>query len=313
MSAARARAAPAALGLGFLHPPHLDRLLGQRRANLFVWESDLLPAGWGDALSRGCDRVVVPSRFTREAVERAGVPAAQVACAPYGFDEELLAVEPPAGQGTRHGPFTFLAILTPHLRKGPRELLRAYRSAFRSTDDVLLVLKSPYDARDRGSVRPFELPSWRDALRDAGLAEPGAPAVALEVGVVSDEELLGHYARADVVVAPSWGESFGLVVLEGAASARPVIATAWGGAREILPPGPDGLPFRQIEAGESLYVPVRGALAAEPEVAALAERLRWHRDHPGPSRELGLSARAHVAARTWKAAARELLAALEWA
>ena len=48
------------------------------------------------------------------------------------------------------------------------------------------------------------------------------------------------YRQADIVVAPSYYESFGLVVLEALATGTPVAATATGIAAEIVNPGVNG-------------------------------------------------------------------------
>ncbi|HUP73237.1 MAG TPA: glycosyltransferase [Acidimicrobiales bacterium] len=60
-------------------------------------------------------------------------------------------------------------------------------------------------------------------------------------GEVSDGELRRRYQRADLVVMPSRYESFGLVLLEAMMLAKPVVASAVGGIKEIVRPGVDGL------------------------------------------------------------------------
>jgi hypothetical protein len=54
------------------------------------------------------------------------------------------------------------------------------------------------------------------------------------VGYVSDDELLRCYQSADIFVAPSRFESFGLIVIEAMRSGCPVIASDIGGIREII-------------------------------------------------------------------------------
>jgi glycosyltransferase involved in cell wall biosynthesis len=303
--AAEARGAPEPrVGLAFLHPPLLGRVIGRTRVNLFVWESDALPAGWAELLGRGAHVVVVPSAFTRDALVRSGFPANRCALVPYGFDESFL---PAAGADAPARPFTFLAVMAPHRRKGARELLAAYRNAFTARDDVLLRVKSTYDPATDRRPRPFEIPSWREILREHGLSDPGAPPVELDTRILDDETAMGLFAGADVVVAPSWGESFGLAILEAMAAGKPVIATGWGGHMDYFPPGPDALPYRLADAGESLYEPAPGAHAALPDVDALVERMRWHRRHAAESRALGVDCARRVAHLTWARSATSLL------
>lgn len=60
-------------------------------------------------------------------------------------------------------------------------------------------------------------------------------------GNVADETLRGFYANADLVVAPSRFESFGLVHLEAMMFGRPIIGCRIGGMPEVVADGETGL------------------------------------------------------------------------
>lgn len=61
-------------------------------------------------------------------------------------------------------------------------------------------------------------------------------------GKVSQEELITHYDRSDIMLVPSlWTEPFGLVVAEAMARELPVIASHAGGPAEMITHGVDGL------------------------------------------------------------------------
>jgi glycosyltransferase involved in cell wall biosynthesis len=309
LRAAAARLEPEAdLGLGFIHPPLLGRLLGRRRVCLFVWEADRIPVAWVEPLSRQADLVAVPSEFTAAALVQGGVPHERVVVAPYGFDEDHVRGAEALASRPAH-LFTFLAILSPHWRKGPRELLAAYRQAFSRGDDVLLRIQSTYDPGDSTRQQPFEIPSWRSLLRDCGLEDPGAPPVELDLRTRRDEEILTLCRQAHVVVQPSWGESFGLAILEGLAAGRPVIATGWGGHVGFFASRDDLIDHRLASVPYALYEEAPEARVAIPSVDSLAARMRWHRDHPEASRQLGAEGRERVRGMTWLAAARRLLEA----
>lgn len=64
----------------------------------------------------------------------------------------------------------------------------------------------------------------------------------LFTGRVSSEDLPKYYASADVVVLPSitMGEAFGLVLIEGMATGKPVIATNLPGVRTVVDNGING-------------------------------------------------------------------------
>ncbi len=301
-----ARAAPPEIGLGFVHPPDVNRLVGKRRANLFVWESDRVPSEWIEPLAT-LDAVIVPSDFVRRALVASGLAAECAIVVPYGHDIPSFGGAAPSRDDAS---FRFLSIAAPHFRKGVTELARAYRAAFRATDPVVLTIKSAYDPARTRKRRPFEIPGWERILEDAGLRAPGAPRVELSIGECTDDAIPSLYAGADVIVAPSWGEGFGLVMLEGLASGKPVIATAWGGSEEFLPPGDDLLPYRLEPAGDRLYAATPEARVARPDTRALTERMRWHFDHREESRECGKRGLRAAAPWTWERAARRLLEAL---
>lgn len=57
---------------------------------------------------------------------------------------------------------------------------------------------------------------------------------------VAAAELAGWYRSADVVVMPSYSESFGLVALEAQACGTPVLATRVGGLSQAVSDGSTG-------------------------------------------------------------------------
>lgn len=63
------------------------------------------------------------------------------------------------------------------------------------------------------------------------------------VGFVADETLADYYQDADIFVAPSRFESFGLILIEAMSFGLPVIAGDIGGMREIITHGTDGYLF----------------------------------------------------------------------
>lgn len=92
-------------------------------------------------------------------------------------------------------------------------------------------------------------PGLRYLIAGDGDDRPRLEALALEHGVASSVEFLGHvpddvlpalYRGADVFVMPSTGEGFGIVFLQALASGLPVIAGATDGSRDPLRDGREG-------------------------------------------------------------------------
>ena len=124
---------------------------------------------------------------------------------------------------------------------------------------------------------------------------------------VNAPELAGWYRSADVVVMPSYSESFGLVALEAQACGTPVVATKVGGLSRAIFDGRTGLlveGHKRRRLGRRPRSPVRrprdppghgpGRCPARPglrlaahrrhhagELPHRAEPVLWKPDHPG--------------------------------
>lgn len=97
------------------------------------------------------------------------------------------------------------------------------------------------------------------------------------LGFVEGKELSELMANSLCLILPSeWYEPFGLVILEGFAHSRPVIASNIGGIPEVITDGEDGF---LVDPGNA---------------EALREKLQWMADHPETSLEMGRSGRKKV-------------------
>lgn len=94
------------------------------------------------------------------------------------------------------------------------------------------------------------------------------------VGAIMD--VPGMIAQHDVVVMPSRWEGIGLVVMEGMAAGRPVIASNVGGIPEIIEHGKTGL------------------LVQPENPHAIAEACAWVWEHQDAARAIGLRAREYA-------------------
>jgi glycosyltransferase involved in cell wall biosynthesis len=110
---------------------------------------------------------------------------------------------------------------------------------------------------------------------------------------ISDSDLVAHYQRATVAVAPSLhSELLGLVVLEAMACGTPVICTNVGGMPELVEDGVTGF---VVEPGDE---------------RALRERIELMMGDTRQARRMGEAARARVSERfTWDLVAERCLEA----
>lgn len=212
---------------------------------------------------------------------RALASASWVNCNSRAVHADLLRLAPELRQ---RSSITYYGMPVPALRPSPRPrepprvvgfgrlvpekgfdlAIRAFAAVRRQVPGARLVLAGEGPAR----------PELEALTRDLGLAE------AIEfVGPVRPDQVPALLDGASLVVVPSrWDEPFGLVALEAAFMARPVVATRVGGLGEVVEDGTTGALVEREDAG---------ALAA-----AVVRLLR----QPGAADRMGNAARARAVA-----------------
>lgn len=101
------------------------------------------------------------------------------------------------------------------------------------------------------------------------------------LGKREQEQLVVHYAAADVIVVPSYYESFGMVALEAMACGRTVIASRVGGLAYVVQDGVSGF---HVQEGDPIE---------------LADRLQQLLSNDGLRAELGQGGRRLAADYSW--------------
>lgn len=129
-----------------------------------------------------------------------------------------------------------------------------------------------------------------ERLRELIADSPARHSITL-LGLVTGDEKLECYARCAVFALPSDYESFGLVILEAHAFAKPVVATGVGGVREAVEHGVSGV---VVEPGDE---------------HALSDAIIRLLNDPEEARRVGENGRRRVESEfTWKHSAQKLLA-----
>ena len=149
-------------------------------------------------------------------------------------DFELPREEIDAFRRTLVGPRTKMVLFAGRLEyeKGIQTVLQALREVRAAVGPVKFFIAGigTYSDELKRQVRELKL---RDHVKFTGFLE--------------DHELRLHYAAADVAVAPSIYEPFGLVAVEAMACGTPVVVGDTGGLREIVSGG-HGLTFTPQDA-----------------------------------------------------------------
>jgi glycosyltransferase involved in cell wall biosynthesis len=118
---------------------------------------------------------------------------------------------------------------------------------------------------------------WRRRWQQAAPASQRGRVVF--TGWLDQKDMMERYRHADVLVSPSWFETFGQVVLEAMLTGLPVAATRCGGVAELLQDGQLGLLSEPRDVDGLSANGVR--LLADPELAARlgAAAARHAREH----------------------------------
>ncbi len=204
------------------------------------------------------DRIIAPTRLTRDMLVGNGVRPDIVEVSHYGIDTSNIT---PAPRGEKDSPgvrFGFIGTLGPH--KGCDLLIQAFRDLPQNLNVTLAVY-----GNDRG-FEGFEANLRRMAGDD--------PRISF-LGTFPPAEIGDILARMDALVVPSrWYENTPLVVYSAFAAGVPVVATDLGGLSEVVEHEKNGLLFPLEDA--AALADRLGWLAREPGV------LGWLRDGIGP-------------------------------
>jgi glycosyltransferase involved in cell wall biosynthesis len=158
------------------------------------------------------------------------------------------------------GPFTFLFVGRLLWDKGLAEFVEAARRVRARHPEVRFQMLGFVDAPNRTAVARSDVEAWQSE----GLIEYLSPC----------DDVRPHVAAADCVVLPSYREGLPRTLLEGAAMAKPLIATDVAGCRSIVEPGVNGL-LCTVRDAESLAGAMEEMLAMTPdERTAMGERGR---------------------------------------
>jgi glycosyltransferase involved in cell wall biosynthesis len=228
---------------------------------------------WGDHLAKGFS-VVTVSQYWRNRLIRRGFQADRIRVIPVGAETEDWPRLDPEEAKRKLGLTGRLVLYTSpfRLNKGILQVLQAVRLLKDRFPEVLILTTGVTDKQTREQVRRF---STKHRLQDFFRYD----------GVVPREEVPWYHYAADLtVLASQEEEGWGIFLLEGMLSGKPVVCTPLGAMPELV--GDRGIVLRE----NTLEDLIRGLeqLLASPE-----QRQR-----------LGRAGRAYAAGFSYQAAAR---------
>jgi len=254
---AKANGSTTFLGLGSAHPQDILTWL-----NVEYQQWGLSPQRFSPLMQQVsqelhlADKIIVQSHISQRSLIGQGIPAEKIIRLPLGVNVNRFkpASEPPTT------PFRVLFLGQVMLRKGIQYLLEAW-----------------------------QLLGWRDAeLWVVGRVMPDSQAVLERYANLPGLKLQGYvpdqlaaFQQAQVFVAPSVEDGFGLTVVEAMACGLPVIVSDHTGAADL------------VQHGES------GFIVPYNSPVGYASALQILRDHPRLAKKMGQAAQAIAQQQTW--------------
>lgn len=224
---------------------------------------------------RAAHRVIATSEWTRrELARRAQIPFERIVVATPGT------VDAPAATGTAAGgALLCVGVIAPH--KGQDVLVEALRDLDESM---------PWTCTLAGSLAAY--PAYADGIGALAVGSGLGGRITMP-GVLDQARLDEAYRRADLVVAPSRVESYGMGIADALRRGIPVVASTVG-----------GLPQTVAGSGAAVLVP-------PDQPAALTEALgRWMSDSSLRARLKGEALRTRSALPRWSDTAERIGATL---
>jgi glycosyltransferase involved in cell wall biosynthesis len=270
-------------------PPNFNPPSAGHWVMIQPWEYGRLPESWIAPMANLVDEIWVPSRHVLKTCIASGIAADRVQVVPNGVNIDQFHPGVSKRRIESSKKFRFLFVGGGLWRKGVDILLDAYRAAFTSRDDVVLIIK--------------DLPQ-RTIYIDQGLGriirqiqtDPLAPEILHLQTTMGLEEMPGLYTASDCLVHPYRAEGFGLPVLEAMACGVPVITTAGGSTDDFCSPDQVFLiPSSRKEFNPNdIKLASGGGWVLQPDWNALSALMREVFENSGAASERALKVSENV-------------------
>lgn len=267
--------------------PFLTRFTpGQKTLTFMVTEAGLVPECFDEAtpelaaFTRDDNRIVTPSRWSRDRLVEHGLDGDRIHVVPHGVKADVFTPLSDADRanarrmlGVGEGEALLLNVGVATWNKGLDLLLPAYAQVRQRHPHVRLLLKDHRDLYRFGVERTIAevQRAYPTLITDEVLAGIMVVSVSLD-----QAQMRTLYAAADAYVSPYRAEGFNLPVLEAMACGTPVVVTDGGATDDFCPPdlawrvaSRPGRPDEAPPPMNAFRVPLHDALVEALEAVAL--------------------------------------------
>ena len=230
-----------------------------------------IPPKVAQVLREGRARPIAMSRFGEQELQNEGLDPLYV---PHGVDTNIfkpinLDRTSPEEVGLPADRFIVGMVAnnmghTPP-RKGFTQALTAFAEFQRRHADAFLYLHTNMTG-GTGPKKGIRLDHVCDSRNIPQSAVGFAPQFEYEVGTLSNKALAALYNSMDVLLNPSYGEGFGIPIVEAQACGVPVIVTDWTSMPELVGAG-------WVVGGQPYYDPQHYSDFMEPSIPAIVDAL----------------------------------------
>lgn len=248
-----------------------------------AFEGSKLPNNWVMILRHpNVKQVWCPSTYNKEVYTACGIPGSKIKVIPHGIDptvynKDVLPLE--SLQEAIKGKFVFLYVGTLHGastkdRKGLDLLIEAFRNAFGTRDDVILITKintiyaklnNPNFNLDEEMKEYFKKGRINIAIIDENLNE---------------SQMASLYKSTNVFVSPVRAGGFEMPIIESMGVGTPVLVTGKSGHMDYCnEQNATLIKADYLEAAENRPPYNEGCLWFKPDINDLTEKLAWIKEH----------------------------------
>lgn len=306
----------------FYNYPHGFNIEEERKKYDYVflniyWETDKVPKYWFPNVNK-VDAILAPSTHNKWAYQNSGINTPTFVVR-HGIDcNEFNPDNPKFNFPVYEDKFKFLSVFHWQHRKAPEVLIEAFAREFRSTENVMLVIKTHIGYLNR-QMQNHYLQLAVNFKNSLGIKDSAD--IAITNSIMDDVHIKGLYTGSDVFVLPSRGEGIGMPYLEAMASGLPVIATPWGGQTDFLNKDnslsigfklePTTTRMNQAIAEKFDQVFTNKMNWAEPSLDDLRLAMRYAFEHQDEMKTKGIQARKDAEQWTWEVSAKDIVSAIE--